>query len=386
MLWREPVFHRHHRDVELARYFGAEGLVRVDVAEHEAAAVEEDHHRTRFPALARVEQAERDISGGAGGAELAVHRQLADRSVGHVPRGVHHAAAFAGAYLVAFGAGKRVQIIEEAADVGPDIGFRHLGFAHSRSAAGALAGDALPSGDAPSGPPPIYVAPVKADGQFPWDKYGLLMAALEETVRIRFCIRPNRCRASGSRRCRSDYVAEVFELRVPREKERRIGFPVSQRVSDRARRTPGGTWLAAKLALRHGFAANTAAGAITRCTTPAPAIASSTILPLPRTGSSPRETQDASSSSIATSIRGTEPQPCWRGGRGSPLTRSTPPRISPPGRPRSTLDIALADGTGDEAYLEALASSLSPLVASFGPDLILYQAGVDVHAEDKLAV
>ena len=51
---------------------------------------------------------------------------------------------------------------------------------------------------------------------------------------------------------------------------------------------------------------------------------------------------------------------------------------------RSTVDVALPDGTGDAAYLEALAEALLPAVLDFAPDLILYQAGVDPHADDRL--
>ncbi len=47
------------------------------------------------------------------------------------------------------------------------------------------------------------------------------------------------------------------------------------------------------------------------------------------------------------------------------------------------LDVALPDGTGDKDYLRALADHL-PAVFEFRPDLILYQAGVDPLAEDKL--
>jgi acetoin utilization deacetylase AcuC-like enzyme len=51
---------------------------------------------------------------------------------------------------------------------------------------------------------------------------------------------------------------------------------------------------------------------------------------------------------------------------------------------RSTLDVALPDGTGDPDYLQALERSLVPLVDQLRPDLILYQAGVDPLAEDRL--
>lgn len=47
------------------------------------------------------------------------------------------------------------------------------------------------------------------------------------------------------------------------------------------------------------------------------------------------------------------------------------------------LDVALPDGTGDEDYLRALTNHL-PTVFEFRPDLILYQAGVDPLAEDRL--
>jgi len=51
---------------------------------------------------------------------------------------------------------------------------------------------------------------------------------------------------------------------------------------------------------------------------------------------------------------------------------------------KSDLDIELALGTDDEAYLTRLADTLPPLVAQVRPDFIFYQAGVDVLATDKL--
>lgn len=48
---------------------------------------------------------------------------------------------------------------------------------------------------------------------------------------------------------------------------------------------------------------------------------------------------------------------------------------------KSHLDVALPEGTGDEAYLEALENSLKKLPPA---EIIFYQAGVDVLREDKL--
>lgn len=47
------------------------------------------------------------------------------------------------------------------------------------------------------------------------------------------------------------------------------------------------------------------------------------------------------------------------------------------------LDIGLADGTGDEAYMAALAPALGRVWA-FGPQLVLYQAGADPFHDDQL--
>jgi acetoin utilization deacetylase AcuC-like enzyme len=52
-------------------------------------------------------------------------------------------------------------------------------------------------------------------------------------------------------------------------------------------------------------------------------------------------------------------------------------------KPPSDLDVGLDDGTDDATYLRALDEHL-PAVFAFRPDLVLYQAGVDPLAEDRL--
>ena len=49
----------------------------------------------------------------------------------------------------------------------------------------------------------------------------------------------------------------------------------------------------------------------------------------------------------------------------------------------SHLDVPLPEHIGDEAYLRALSESLSQ-IRNFNPDIIFYQAGVDVLKEDSL--
>ena len=50
---------------------------------------------------------------------------------------------------------------------------------------------------------------------------------------------------------------------------------------------------------------------------------------------------------------------------------------------KSSVDIALPDGAGDDEYLAAIADALGA-VRAFGPDLVLYDAGVDVYRDDVL--
>ena len=56
----------------------------------------------------------------------------------------------------------------------------------------------------------------------------------------------------------------------------------------------------------------------------------------------------------------------------------------PARKQRSTLDIALPDGTPDAVYLARVAEILPAVLRDFKPDLVLYDAGVDPHVDDAL--
>ncbi|MBI4164430.1 MAG: histone deacetylase [Acidobacteria bacterium] len=53
-------------------------------------------------------------------------------------------------------------------------------------------------------------------------------------------------------------------------------------------------------------------------------------------------------------------------------------------KPPSSLDIHLADGTGDDEYLRELEKGLDAALSEFQPELILYVAGADPYREDQL--
>jgi len=50
-----------------------------------------------------------------------------------------------------------------------------------------------------------------------------------------------------------------------------------------------------------------------------------------------------------------------------------------------TFNVALAEGSGDEEYLQAFDDVVDPAVSAFEPDVVLVSAGFDAHRDDPLA-
>ena len=125
MLRSEAVVDREQRQVELPGHLGAEGLVSVEIAEHEAAAMEEDKQRAGLASLARVVESKADRAARAGAVEIPDNGQLADLGIGDVAGREDHGPRLVRSDLMGAGARQLVVIVEEAADVGPRIGVAH---------------------------------------------------------------------------------------------------------------------------------------------------------------------------------------------------------------------------------------------------------------------
>lgn len=178
------------------------------------------------------------------------------------------------------------------------------------------------------------------------------------------------------------YVAEVQAACVPRDKERRIGFPVTATVARRAQMVPGGTYLAAKIAMARGFAANTAGGSHHA---------------LADTGAGYCVFNDLAIAALQLAREGRRvliiDVDVHQGDGTAALTAGHPDIATysihaeknfPARKARSTLDVPLPDGADDATYLDALGSSLPGLIDGFAPDIILYQGGVDPFGGDRL--
>lgn len=230
-----------------------------------------------------------------------------------------------------------------------------------------------------------YVAPAAPGSSFPHDKYGLVMQALAESGVALTLHEPELMPRYWLEAVHDPlYVEQVLACAVPPDKQRRIGFPVTEGVARRSQLSPGGTWLAARLALRHGFAANCAGGShhaladtgAGYCVFNDLAVAAHRLL---------AEGDARRIMIVDLDVHQGDGTAALTAGDENVFTLSVHAEKNFPARKaRSTLDLALPDGTGDAAYLAALAEILPPALDRFAPDLILFQAGVDPHLEDRL--
>ena len=232
---------------------------------------------------------------------------------------------------------------------------------------------------------PHYVSPAAPGSSFTFDKYGLVIEALRETEYACTIHEPEPIGREWIEAVHEPaYVAEVLAAAVPRAKERRIGFPVTEAIARRARLSSGGTWLAAMLAIEEGYAANSAGGShhalpdtgAGYCVFNDLAIAAHRLL---------AERRVSRILILDLDVHQGDGTAALTSGRADIFTLSIHAEHNFPARKaRSTLDIALPDATDDRGYLAVLERALPDVLCRFMPDLILYQAGVDPHENDRL--
>lgn len=180
------------------------------------------------------------------------------------------------------------------------------------------------------------------------------------------------------------YVDAVLSRTLDPAAVRRIGFSLTERVVLRAQLATAGTLLAARLALQEGLACNSAGGSHHAradqgagfCVFNDVAVAASVLL-----------AEGSVKQILVVDLD-------VHHGDGTALIFQNEPRVFtfslhcddnwPLEKPPSDLDVALAKGTGDAAYLAALDESLPAVLDQVRPDVVFYIAGVDPHQDDRL--
>lgn len=187
------------------------------------------------------------------------------------------------------------------------------------------------------------------------------------------------------------YIGAVSRGTLTAAAQREIGFPWSEAMVDRARRSVGATVAAVRAALTDGVAANLAGGTHHAsadrgggfCVFNDVAVAARVFQADAR-----RRQPSAPTARVAVidlDVHQGNGTASIFAGDASVFTLSLHGDKNFPFRKvASDLDVALPDGTGDTDYLRALDEALAQLAERFDPQLVLYLAGADAHEGDRL--
>ena len=231
-----------------------------------------------------------------------------------------------------------------------------------------------------------FELPLPDGHRFPIDKYRLLRLALLERGIV---ARPHLLQSLPADPALvmtahdPDYVRAVLDGSLDRRVQRRIGLPWSPGFVTRTLASVGATIEASRSALYHGFGAALSGGTHHAfrdfgegyCVFNDVVVA---IAVLRREGRARRPAVidlDVHQGNGTAAMLENDPEAYTLSIHGA---GNFPFRKYP-----STRDVDLPDGCGDADYLAALAPELER-VAAFAPDIIYYQAGVDVIREDAL--
>ena len=230
-----------------------------------------------------------------------------------------------------------------------------------------------------------YTAPM-GNHSYPMDKYRLVPERLlaEGILTPDVIVEPQPIAPGDILRVHTPaYVHAFINGTLERQAMLRLGLPWSQELVHRAFAVIGGTLGAARAALRDGIAANLAGGThhafadhgegycvfndlviVLRRLRADGCISRALIIDL-----------DVHQGNGTAALCQTDPDTFTFSMHGE--------NNYPAHKEQSSWDIALPDGTTDEQYLGLLEESLPVLLQQARPDLILYQAGVDVLRGDR---
>lgn len=186
-----------------------------------------------------------------------------------------------------------------------------------------------------------------------------------------------------------EYLARVRDGELSPLEQRRIGFPWSVEMVERSRRSVGATIEAGRVALADarlrgwGIAANLAGGTHHAhsghgegfCVFNDAAVATRVLQSEGKIARAAIIDCDVHQGNGTAAIFSTDPTVLTFSIHGS---RNYPFR-----RERSSIDVDLPDGTGDEAFLCALDLHVPRLLDDHHPDLVIYLAGADPFRDDR---
>ena len=231
-----------------------------------------------------------------------------------------------------------------------------------------------------------YVAQIGDDHRFPIKKFGELIKLLKKKniATSNNIFEPSEVSTSTLLGVHSEeYIKKINNLSLSKDEIRKLGFPLVKSVRRRSFVATGGTVLAAKLAVKHKLACNTAGGSHHAfsnqgngyCVFNDVAVAAKylnnkfkykkiLILDLDvHQGDGTAKIFENDDSVFTVSIHSKKNYPSKK--------------------QKSNIDIELEDGIQDEEYLN-IVNQLLKKIEKFQFNFVFYIAGVDIHFEDRL--
>ncbi|HEX6850680.1 MAG TPA: histone deacetylase [Candidatus Polarisedimenticolaceae bacterium] len=231
-----------------------------------------------------------------------------------------------------------------------------------------------------------FVLPLPPGHKFPMAKYTLLRERLiqERVLEPSQLHLPRAATDEELGRAHDpEYVRRAREGLLTDSEMRRIGFPWSPGMIERSRRSAGGTIEAARAALEDGVGVNLAGG---------------THHAFRDRGEGFCVFNDAAVAARAMQAEGRARRvvvidtDVHQGNGTAAIFRGDPTVFTfsihgaknfPYRKEQSDLDVALPDGTGDDAYLEALDRGLGEAIGRANADLAIFLSGADPHEGDR---
>ncbi|MGB6041633.1 MAG: histone deacetylase [Pirellulales bacterium] len=231
-----------------------------------------------------------------------------------------------------------------------------------------------------------FELPLPANHRFPIEKYRLLRERVTACLgaRLEFSVPAAATDEQLKKAHASAYVDKVTSGTLSPLQQRRIGFPWSQQLVERSRRSTGATIEAGRAAMESGIAVNLAGGTHHAsagqgqgfCVFNDVAVAVRVLQSEQRIRRGIVIDCDVHQGNGTAAIFADDPHVftfSMHGDRNFPFSKTA-----------GDLDIGLADGTSDEEYLSLLTAALHSKIPWEKADCVFYLAGADPYQGDRL--
>ncbi|MFY3384700.1 histone deacetylase [Paracidovorax sp. MALMAid1276] len=239
-----------------------------------------------------------------------------------------------------------------------------------------------------------FVLPLPAGHRFPMAKYRMLRDRIAERLPgVALHVAPPAPDDDLALVHSPDYIFAVQSGTLAPAAQREIGFPWSEAMAQRARRSVGATVAASRIALQQGVAGNLAGGTHHAyadrgsgfCVFNDVAVAARRMQ-----AEWPLRQHSARAGRLNVAVidldvhQGNGTARIFQGDESVFTLSLHGARNFPFRKEVSDLDVDLPDGCGDDDYLVALDDALQQLGNRCSPALVFYLAGADPHAGDRL--